>query len=56
MDIDGEMAMFVSLRCMRVFDDRYRLYAGGGILPQSEEEMEWEETAAKMQSMLSLIQ
>ena len=56
MDIDGEMAMFVSLRCMRIFDNRYRLYAGGGILPQSEEEMEWEETAAKMQSMLSLIQ
>ena len=56
MDVNGDTAMFVSLRCMRIFDDRYRLYAGGGILPQSDEEMEWEETAAKMQSMLSLIQ
>lgn len=54
--INDETAMFVSLRCMRIFDDRYRLYAGGGILPQSDEEMEWEETAAKMQSMLLLIQ
>lgn len=52
----GDTAMFVSLRCMRILDDRYRLYAGGGILPQSEEALEWEETAAKMQAMLSLIQ
>lgn len=50
-----DTAMFVSLRCMRLFDDRYRLYAGGGILPQSVELMEWRETAAKMQAMLSLI-
>lgn len=55
LDINSDTAMFVSLRCMRIFNDRYRLYAGGGILPQSEEDMEWEETAAKMQSMLSLI-
>ncbi len=56
LNLDGDTALFVSLRCMRILDDRYRLYAGGGILPQSEEEMEWNETAAKMQSMLSLIE
>lgn len=56
LNMDGDTALFVSLRCMRILDDRYRLYAGGGILPQSEEEMEWKETAAKMQSMLSLIE
>ncbi len=55
MDVNGDTAMFVSLRCMRICDDRYRLYAGGGILSQSDEEMEWNETAAKMQAMLSLI-
>jgi len=55
LDLNGDTAMFVSLRCMRIFADRYRLYAGGGILPQSEESSEWDETAAKMQSMLSLI-
>lgn len=55
MNLDGCTAMFVSLRCMRIFDDRFRLYAGGGILPQSEETMEWDETSAKMQAMLSLI-
>jgi len=47
--------MFVTLRCMRIMEDRYRLYAGGGILPQSVESLEWDETAAKMQAMLSLI-
>jgi isochorismate synthase len=56
LNMDGETALFVSLRCMRIFGDRYRLYAGGGILPQSDEEMEWKETAAKMQAMLSLIE
>ena len=56
LDINGDTSMFVSLRCMRIFKDRYRLYAGGGILPQSDESSEWEETAAKMQTMLSLIE
>lgn len=55
LNLDGDTSMFVSLRCMRILEDRYRLYAGGGILPQSEESMEWDETAAKMQSMLSII-
>ncbi len=55
LNLDGSTAMFVSLRCMRIYDDHYRLYAGGGILSQSDEEMEWNETAAKMQAMLSLI-
>ena len=55
LNLNGETHLFVSLRCMRICDDRYRLYAGGGILSQSDEEMEWNETAAKMQAMLSLI-
>ena len=54
--LGDDTAMFVSLRCMRILDDRYRLYAGGGILPQSEENLEWAETEAKMQAMLSLIE
>ena len=55
LNLGGKTAFYVSLRCMRILADRYRLYAGGGILPQSEESQEWEETAAKMQAMLSLI-
>lgn len=55
LNLNDDTAMFVSLRCMRILDNCYRLYAGGGILPQSEEQQEWKETAAKMQAMLSLI-
>ena len=55
LNINGTTAIYVSLRCMRILEDRYRLYAGGGILPQSEESQEWSETSAKMQAMLSLI-
>lgn len=54
--LDGDTAMYVSLRCMRLMDDRYRLFAGGGILPHSVAESEWDETVAKMQAMLSLIE
>ena len=56
LNLNGDTAMFVTLRCMRILENCYRLYAGGGILPQSEEPLEWEETAAKMQAMLSLIE
>ena len=56
LNINGSTAMYVSLRCMRIFGDRYRLYAGGGILLQSEEILEWDETVFKMQAMLSLIE
>ena len=47
--------LFVTLRCMQVFPNMCRLYAGGGLMPDSEEESEWAETTAKMQSMLNLI-
>jgi isochorismate synthase len=41
---------------MQIFPNICRLYAGGGLMPDSEEESEWTETTAKMQSMLQLIQ
>lgn len=56
LNLDGNTSFFVSLRCMSIMKDRYRLYAGGGIMPQSEENLEWRETAAKMQAMLSIIE
>ncbi len=47
--------LFVSLRCMQMGSDGFRLYAGGGLLTDSEEEMEWNETEAKMQAMIQLV-
>ena len=40
---------------MRLHGDRCQLFAGGGLLADSEEEMEWKETEAKMMTMKKLI-
>lgn len=48
--------LFVSLRCMRLLPGGIcELYAGGGLLKESEMEKEWRETEAKMQTMLELV-
>lgn len=47
--------IYVSLRCMQICPDVYHLYAGGGLLKDSVEESEWQETEAKMQTMKSLL-
>ncbi len=48
-------AFYVTLRCMRLFADTCRLYGGGGLVPDSDEESEWRETEAKMQPMRHLL-
>ena len=55
LNIDDATSLFVSLRCMHIMPDRFRLYAGGGLLRESSEEQEWQETCAKMQAMRKLI-
>ena len=51
----GETHLFVSLRCMEIKDDCCQLYAGGGLLRDSVEQMEWEETEAKLDTMRRLL-
>ena len=51
----GKTDLFVNLRCMQIKPDILTLFAGGGLLPSSELESEWEETEEKLQTMLSLI-
>ncbi len=51
----GSIQLYVSLRCMQIFPGFCRLYAGGGLMPDSDEESEWQETAAKMQTMRALL-
>ena len=53
--IGSSTALFVSLRCMQIDGRTCMLYAGGGLLKESEEQQEWEETEAKMQTMRSLF-
>ena len=43
--------LYVNLRCMHVTETITTLYAGGGILPSSNVEAEWEETQIKMNTM-----
>lgn len=54
-EIEGYTSLYVSLRCMRIFSHIFQLYAGGGLLPDSEVQSEWYETEYKMQTMGTLI-
>ena len=47
--------LYVSLRCMNIDDNRYFLYAGGGLLKESLMELEWNETEAKLETMRKCI-
>lgn len=55
MGLDRETHLYVSLRCMQMVGPEYRLYAGGGLLKDSQLESEWQETEAKMQTMRNLL-
>lgn len=48
--------LYVSLRCMQLCATHFRLYAGGGLLQESIEQQEWDETEAKMQTMRQLTE
>jgi isochorismate synthase len=53
--LNGRTNLFVTLRCMQVFVNGYRLYAGGGLLKDSIEEQEWQETETKLDTMRHII-
>lgn len=47
--------LYVSLRCMRIDNEGCFLYAGGGIMADSEQEAEWRETEDKMGTMRDVL-
>lgn len=47
--------LFVNLRCMRLDEEAYYLYVGGGITVDSEPEAEYEETENKAEVLRSVI-
>ena len=51
----GDTHLFVSLRCMRIFRQVCSLYAGGGLLADSDLQTEWKETEDKMDTMGLLL-
>ena len=55
LDPAAETHLYVSLRCMNIEGNRYHLYAGGGLLKDSQKELEWAETEAKLETMRRCI-
>lgn len=52
----GDFSFFVNLRSARILPDRLCVYAGGGIMKESDPMSEWEETERKAQTCLGRIQ
>jgi len=55
LNIKSTSAMYVTLRCARIDGQYATLYAGGGIMPESEMESEETETKLKMQTIKAII-
>lgn len=53
--LNGQVSLFVNLRCMKITKSEYILYVGGGITARSIPEKEWEETNQKAKTLLSVI-
>jgi len=54
-DADGNGEWAVAIRCARIDGQRARLYAGNGIVADSDPALELAETQAKFQAMLSAL-
>lgn len=54
--LDTGTHLFVTLRCMHIEGATARLYAGGGLLADSDVESEWVETQRKLKTMLNVLQ
>lgn len=53
--ICNSATLCVTIRCARLFMDAAVLYAGGGIMPDSDPDMEWNETERKISTLLPFI-
>ncbi len=51
-NVDGNIDLFVNLRCAEIFSNAINLYIGGGITKDSIPEKEWEETEMKKKTLL----
>lgn len=54
--LNGNVELFVNLRCMEILPRQYILYSGGGITQNSVPDDEWEETNRKTANLLSTIE
>lgn len=54
-DEEGNFGFYVNLRSLRYEPDRFCIYAGGGIVEESDENKEWVETENKAKTVLSQL-
>ena len=54
-NVHQESNIYVNLRCMQLFENEAILYAGAGVLADSDPEKEWRETEMKMNTLLRII-
>ena len=52
---NSEFSFYVNLRCMRIIKQTASLYVGGGVLPESNFEDEFDETCHKLETMKTLL-
>ena len=50
-----ETSIFVNLRCMKLMTNAVKLFAGAGIISNSNPEKEWIETENKMDTLLKVF-
>ncbi len=53
--INSTTSFFVNLRCMQLQENKALIYVGGGVTKDSDAEKEWEETVAKTNTMLKVL-
>jgi isochorismate synthase len=54
-NIQHQSNLFVNLRCMQLFADKVRIYAGAGVTVDSDPKDEWLETEMKMDNLKKLF-
>lgn len=52
---EADTHLYVSLRCMNIDGQTFWLYAGSGLLQESDVEQEWQETEAKLETMRQVL-
>jgi len=52
---DNQTDLYVNLRCMKIEAGELKLFAGGGLLPSSNREIEWKETEEKLKTMRGIL-
>ena len=55
LEANGDFALYVNLRSMKITENQLSLFVGGGITAESIPQKEWEETQHKAKTLLSVI-